>query len=437
MKNIKRIIAFTLTFALMTTVLCFTAFASNETEDKYADLRVSIDAKCFTSGSRGSAESTGIIGDSKINGRANMFYPERIDDSVEWTLKDGVLIIDGNGKMAGGDFCYDRYTEPFAKNEHIRTVIVGANVKCDRSIINTLPNLETVIILNNTSVTGAFVINSPNVKTVITGADMTNTPFDTSEFSVDEYLNAIVSEQRTNKFKRTDVTYVGAETSIAITSQVGNIDTLAAQAKAALADACMTDEAWAMLPKALGGTADEVKVDPLKGITVSNWAKDIVIEAIDANIVPKASLGIDYTKAITRAQFCAIATQLYETVTGKTLTASGSFDDTNDTNVLKMASIGVINGYGNGKFGPDDKLTRAQAATILTRLSETLGKNMPEGNPQFTDIAANHWARTFVNKCYKAGIMLGTSDTTFSPNASYTIEQSIVTMVRTMEYATK
>ena len=434
MKNIKRIIAFALTFALMTTVLCFTAFASNETEDRYADLRATIDAKCFTSGSRGSAESTGIIG--TIDG-ASIHYPEEIDDSVKWTLKDGVLIIDGDGHLAMGDFCYDRYTEPFAKNENIKTVIIGSNVECHRGMINTLPNLETVIILNNAMISPSFVINSPNVKTVIIGADMTDTPVVLSNYDVNGRLNAIVTEQRTNKFKRTDITEVGAETSIAITSQVGNIDTLAAQAKAALANACMNDEAWAMLPKALGGTAGEVKVDPLKGITVSNWAKDIVTEAIDANIVPKASLGIDYTKAITRAQFCAIATQLYETVTGKTLTASGSFDDTNDTNVLKMASIGVINGYGNGKFGPDDKLTRAQAATILTRLSEALGKDMTEGNPQFTDIAANHWARTFVNKCYKAGIMLGTSDTTFSPNASYTIEQSIVTMVRTMEYATK
>ena len=434
MQNIKRIIAFALTFALMTTVLCFTAFASNETEDRYADLRATIDAKCFTSGSRGSAESTGIIG--TIDG-ASIHYPEEIDDSVKWTLKDGVLIIDGDGHLAMGDFCYDRYTEPFAKNENIKTVIIGSNVECHRGMINTLPNLETVIILNNAMISPSFVINSPNVKTVIIGADMTDTPVVLSNYDVNGRLNAIVTEQRTNKFKRTDITEVGAETSIAITSQVGNIDTLAAQAKAALADACMTDEAWAMLPKALGGTAGEVKVDPLKGITVSNWAKDIVTEAIDANIVPKASLGIDYTKAITRAQFCAIATQLYETVTGKTLTTSGSFDDTNDTNVLKMASIGVINGYSNGKFGPDDKLTRAQAATILTRLSEALGKDMTEGNPQFTDIAANHWARTFVNKCYKAGIMLGTSDTTFSPNASYTIEQSIVTMVRTMEYATK
>ena len=435
MKNIKRIIAFTLTFALMTTVLCFTAFASNETEDKYADQRAAVDAKCFTSGSRGSAESTGIIGG--IDGGASIHYPEEIADNVTWTLKDGVLIIDGNGYMAAGDFCYDRYTEPFAKNEHIKTVIISSNVECGSSILNTLPNLETVIILNNAMISPRFVINSPNVKTVIIGADMTDTPVALSNYDVNGRLNAIVTEQRTNKFKRVDITEVGAETSIAITSQVGNIDTLAAQAKAALSNACMNDEAWAMLPKALGGTAGEVKVDPLKGITVSNWSKDIVTEAIDANIVPKASLGIDYTKAITRAQFCAIATQLYETVTGKTLTASGSFDDTNDTNVLKMASIGVINGYGNGKFGPDDKLTRAQAATILTRLSEALGKDMTEGNPQFTDIAANHWARTFVNKCYKAGIMLGTSDTTFSPNASYTIEQSIVTMVRTMEYTTK
>ena len=436
MKNIKRIIAFALTFALMTTALCFTAFASNETEDKYADLRATIDTKCFTSGSRGSAESTGIIGSSNINGLASMSNPERIDDSVTWTLKNGVLIIDGDGEMSMGDLCYDRYTEPFAKNEHIKTVIVGANVKCNYGILNTLSNLETVIILNNNSVTSAFVINSPNVKTIITGADMTNTPFDTSEFSVDEYLNAIVSEQRTNKFKRTDVTYVGAETSIAITSQVGNIDTLAAQAKAALADACMTDEAWAMLPKALGGTAGEVKVDPLKGITVSNWAKDIVTEAIDANIVPKASLGTDYTKAITRAQFCAIATQLYETVTGKTLTASGSFDDTNDTNVLKMASIGVINGYGNGKFGPNDLLSREQAAVILSRLSEAIGKPMTAGNPKFTDTSAD-WSKTGIANCYGSGVMLGTSDTTFSPKANYTIEQSIVTMVRLMEYTNK
>lgn len=436
MKNIKRIIAFALTFALMTTALCFTAFASNETEDKYADLRATIDAKCFTSGSRGSAESTGIIGSSSIDGGARICYPEEIADNVTWKLKDGVLIIDGNGYMAAGDFCYDRYTEPFAKNEHIKTVIVSANVKCNSAILNTLPNLETVIILNNAAFSPRFVINSPNVKTIITGADMTNTPFDTSEFSVDEHLNTIVSKQKTNKFKRTDVSYVGAETSIAITSQVGNIDTLAAQAKDALADACMTDEAWAMLPKTLGGTAGEIKVDPLKGITVSNWAKDIVIEAIDANIVPKASLGTDYTKAITRAQFCAIATQLYETVTGKTLTASGSFDDTNDTNVLKMASIGVINGYGNGKFGPDDKITREQAAVILDRLATAIGKPMTAGNPKFTDTSAD-WSKAGIANCYGSGVMLGTSDTTFSPKANYTIEQSIVTMVRLMEYTNK
>ena len=434
MKNIKRIIAFTLTFALMTTVLCFTAFASNETEDKYADLRAAIDAKCFTSGSRGSAESTGIIGG--IDGGASIHYPEEIADNVTWTLKDGVLIIDGNGYMAAGDFCYDTYTEPFAKNEHIKTVIISSNVECGSSILNTLPNLETVIILNNAAFSPRFVINSPNVKTVIIGADMTDTPVALSNYDVNGRLNAIVTEQRTNKFKRVDITEVGAETSIAITSQVGNIDTLAAQAKAALADACMTDEAWAMLPKALGGTAGEVKVDPLKGITVSNWAKDIVIEAIDANIVPKASLGTDYTKAITRAQFCAIATQLYETVAGKTLTASGNFDDTNDTNVLKMASIGVINGYGNGKFGPDDLLSREQAAVILSRLSEAIGKPMTAGNPKFTDTSAD-WSKTGIANCYGSGVMLGTSDTTFSPKANYTIEQSIVTMHRLMEYTNK
>ena len=35
---------------------------------------------------------------------------------------------------------------------------------------------------------------------------------------------------------------------------------------------------------------------------------------------------------------------------------------------------GVVNGYGNGKFGPDDPITREQAATMIYRYAQALGK---------------------------------------------------------------
>ena len=37
-----------------------------------------------------------------------------------------------------------------------------------------------------------------------------------------------------------------------------------------------------------------------------------------------------------------------------------------------MNSLGVINGYDNGNFGPDDPITRAQAAVMFQRYDDTL-----------------------------------------------------------------
>ena len=54
---------------------------------------------------------------------------------------------------------------------------------------------------------------------------------------------------------------------------------------------------------------------------------------------------------------------------------------------------GVVNGYGNGKFGPDDPITREQLAAMIYRYAQTLGKGyqdawmfnldyrMPPGSP--------------------------------------------------------
>ena len=163
--------------------------------------------------------------------------------------------------------------------------------------------------------------------------------------------------------------------------------------------------------------------------TPSSWAESDVQKAISLQYVPDG-LKSDYTAPITRREFCSLAAQFYETNMG-TITDLAYFNDTNDISVEKMAGIGIINGTGNNNFSPDKYITRQEAATILSKLSDKIGKRLNNDTVNFTDgskIAA--WAKKSVNMIAATGIMNGTGNGNFSPLDNYTREQSIVTILR-------
>ena len=142
-------------------------------------------------------------------------------------------------------------------------------------------------------------------------------------------------------------------------------------------------------------------------------------------------LYIQYTQATTRAEFCALAAALYETVTGTTITDRKTFEDTTDVNVEKMAAVGVVNGTSLHKFTPNAQLTREQAATMLARLANAVGKPLPMKAAAFADSGLiSDWAIEAVGRTQAANIMNGTSPDKFSPKGPYTREQSIVTILR-------
>jgi len=165
----------------------------------------------------------------------------------------------------------------------------------------------------------------------------------------------------------------------------------------------------------------------------SQWAQEDVNAAIAANLVPQ-NLQSNYTQAITRAEFSALAVRLYETVRGE-ITGRVSFADTNDVNVQKMAYLEVVNGVGNNRFDPNGTLTRQQAAVMLTRLAAAMWHPFPFGSPRqhitFADIeSVAPWAVEGVTRVNAAGIMGGVGENNFAPHLPYTREQSIVTMLR-------
>ena len=92
--------------------------------------------------------------------------------------------------------------------------------------------------------------------------------------------------------------------------------------------------------------------------------------------------------------------------------------------------LGFMSGTSDTTFAPRGVTTRAQVVQILYNLA---GNPDVTGTTPFTDLTAG-WYRDAVLWAYQTGVVAGTSDTTFSPNAPVTREQIAVLL---FEFADK
>ncbi|WP_028551684.1 S-layer homology domain-containing protein [Paenibacillus sp. UNC451MF] len=73
-----------------------------------------------------------------------------------------------------------------------------------------------------------------------------------------------------------------------------------------------------------------------------------------------------------------------------------------------------ILGYPDGKFHPDNTLTRAELAAIVARLTENVTVN---DAITYTDVKENHWAANYIKIATKHGYFSGFEDGSFRPEA--------------------
>ena len=76
-----------------------------------------------------------------------------------------------------------------------------------------------------------------------------------------------------------------------------------------------------------------------------------------------------------------------------------------------------IKGYGNNMFAPNRTITRAEVAMIFARLSINQSVS---GAPQFKDVKAGDWYKTAVDIVARQGVVKGYEDGTFRPNQPIT-----------------
>ncbi len=89
--------------------------------------------------------------------------------------------------------------------------------------------------------------------------------------------------------------------------------------------------------------------------------------------------------------------------------------------VGRAAGLGLISGYSNGRFGPNDRVTRGQVAVILWNMA---GKPDPRGAARsFPDVGARAYYYSAVRWASSVGVVSGYKNGRFGPNDPVTREQ--------------
>ena len=407
---------------------------------------------------------------------------------------------------------------PFRNNSNIETVIIGDNI--DYNAVNSLfvgcDNLRNIICLDSGF---NKIIEDSDLDYAIVCAGETSGEFygSTTNASVSDTADKIAYLSSNDRLDFTEYTpankgsvSIGMPTftfrpntlikDVPVWPDASTVASQYATAKSYVQAMNLPDWALAYLPVEMGGTETARTVDDVfnfesatlksnwsdstgtvtetpvtepetpvaTSVTYSNWAAEDIINAISMGYLdddPDAFgyqpavtdlLGSDYTRAITRGQFAALAIRYYETlmsdITGEDYTipvATGDdvfADCSNNENMAKAFNLGILGGYNSAPdrsgvyVGPNDNITREQAATMLTRLMECLINDFDAigrtgwtvwyaNSLPFTDTISD-WALDGVRAVYGVGAMTGTTSTTFSAKSPYTIEQSIVTIMR-------
>ncbi len=172
----------------------------------------------------------------------------------------------------------------------------------------------------------------------------------------------------------------------------------------------------------------------------THWAQEAVDDMGSRMIV--SGIGdnkFEPDRDITRAEFAAIVVRALGL---KPETGSSQFSDVKESEwfsgyVKTAADNNIINGLGSGKFGPNEKVTREQAMTMIARAMKLTGigsgLSADETAKQlsaFTDGGtAQNYSKDSIAACVKAGIVTGRPDKTIAPKESMT-RAEVATIVR-------
>lgn len=98
-----------------------------------------------------------------------------------------------------------------------------------------------------------------------------------------------------------------------------------------------------------------------------------------------------------------------------------------------VVSAGIIDGDSEGNLWLDEKITRAEMASIVCKMCGR--RNVPAPyNTVFSDVPTNHWAAGYIYESSQMDIINGNGDGTFLPDKNITYDEAVKMVVCVLGY---
>lgn len=165
-----------------------------------------------------------------------------------------------------------------------------------------------------------------------------------------------------------------------------------------------------------------VSANVFSDVPNSHWASDAINTMAAYGFVdgyPGSESKFMPNENITRAEFCKIIAGIEDFEA----TTTASFNDVKEgqwfyASVMELANAGIIKGYGEGVFAPNQQISREEMFTIIARAAGLDEVSVPA---KFSDIdKVKSWAKGAINALYAKGAVNGYPDNTLRPQANAT-----------------
>lgn len=97
-----------------------------------------------------------------------------------------------------------------------------------------------------------------------------------------------------------------------------------------------------------------------------------------------------------------------------------------------LATLEIIEGVGNGKYNPEEVLTRAELCTMLVKA--IYKDDIHYNATSFDDVKLTHWACEYIETAVRNDLMVGYGDHKFGPDDDLTYTQTARTILNALGY---
>jgi hypothetical protein len=101
--------------------------------------------------------------------------------------------------------------------------------------------------------------------------------------------------------------------------------------------------------------------------------------------------------------------------------------------IQELANRGVISGFPDGSFRPNDPVTRAQFAAMVR---QAFRRSAVRDSARFVDVPANYWAADAIREAYTTGFLSGYPNNVFRPDENIPRAQVLVSLSNGLGYST-